>query len=311
MARKVSLKLRTLKVLTIPGICGQAKDQDVIVQGLGCEALPLDYDDSVERGVDAAVVRGMSVLHDAVDLFSTESHSKYIIVGHSAGGCILHRLLDVLLGSEQPPSGLPSQFKGRALAWPLAVVAIEPSMLLSDVGGHDGWASKFAQSQEPPEEEKWIPDVLKTTHWTWKMCRGLSAGLVEWCKEGSPQVDIVKRYVLKGGKYIYVCGELSAARNVKAKQALDSLGMSNLSLHFHEIPGAGHKVHKDQPKALVRVVKQSLLAASPCAFPKTMKAMKVMKAMKDAKPRSMKRVVKASKGMKTKKGTKVMKVVRK
>jgi len=124
----------------------------------------------------------------------------------------------------------------RRFIRPLAVVAMEPSMLYFDVTEREyseeaqeklkngdfadlfndsksehyttigNWALDLWSQMDPPKNADWIAEAIKNKGWTWSMFRGLSQGLVQWCPESNPQAAFIAQYINERGNFTYVAG---------------------------------------------------------------------------------------------------------
>lgn len=241
-------------VVVVPGICGQAKEfSDVLDRAGSPKMIGIDYNETVSHGVDAAARHGLEVLCSHVDLQSPASRDNYVLMAQSAGGCVAHRMLDALLGTDEAQTLLPEPLRGLQLSPPYATVMIEPSMFETDV---HGWAHEWAEMDGPGDEpEDWLREVLDSGSWTWPMIRGFSAGLVERCPDPSPQVETVRLCGEKTGRYCYICGQESAERNEPAQAALKHLA----GVDFHIVEMAEHNVHIEQPGEVAKLLRHFLV----------------------------------------------------
>merc|ERR1712232_742230 len=208
-------------------------------------------------GIDAFALKALQVLYSHVDLF--EKKSQYILLAHSAGGAVLSRLLDLLMNGEEmileqvgnnailmweldcylqrkPLKECDIKNYKRRFIRPLAVVAMEPSMLYFDVTEREyseeaqeklkngdfadlfndsksehyttigNWALDLWSQMDPPKNADWIAEAIKNKGWTWSMFRGLSQGLVQWCPESNPQAAFIAQYINERGNFTYVAG---------------------------------------------------------------------------------------------------------
>mmetsp|Transcript_24219 Transcript_24219/g.53756 ORF Transcript_24219/g.53756 Transcript_24219/m.53756 type:complete len:367 (-) Transcript_24219:23-1123(-) len=206
---------------------------------------------------------------------------RWAIAGHSSGGTVIYRGMDLILDlMERPevaargiaesatkwlPAGEATQLRGlldsvgdKPLSKPLAAISLEGSLMQVDV---EGWAADLGNPNSGP--------AMALQGWERAKQCTIAADIQERCEGEDPprHMQSVRRWLEweDGPPFAYVAGCLSGPRTQVVFKALENLlhnaGVPPSKLEIHIVPRSRHPMNADNPQGTAQAFERILLGS--------------------------------------------------
>lgn len=214
---------------------------------------------------DAVEVAALRLLSRSLQLAGTGA--PWAIAGHSCGGPVVYRCMDLLSDLFEDPhaaahsistsaekwlsitdsvklKSILASLHGKAPSQPRAVISFEGTLLPCDV---DGWAKEMSDPNSASAHE--AGNASERTKWCTQ-----AADSLERSTEAPPRHLLSIRRWLQlsaGPPFVYFAGNLSGARNKfvfpALREVLEESGAPASRARMETIPGSGHDMNEDAP----------------------------------------------------------------
>lgn len=202
---------------------------------------------------------------------------RWSLAGHSSGGPVVYRSMELLLDLMGEPGAferisnaatawLPAEdaeelrqqlraSEGRPLAWPFMAMSFEGTLMPTDVQGGN-WAEEMSKPETPR------PGESEASVWERKKEATLAASLQVRSTESPPRhLASIRRWLASAGgdaRFVYVAGNRSTNRNAHVFPALERVlaesGAPRWKLEIDIINNSQHLMYQDNPAATRRLL---------------------------------------------------------